>query len=147
MTTITLKKSTSKDIPALVSLGKIVNSKMYCARTSNEEVEECLKNGFVFLIKKKDEIIGLAIYKVKESNIAKIKGLAIYPKYQGKGYAKQAMNLLLNKLKKFSQIKLEVHPRNTSALFLYLSLGFVIDSWLENRFGDGEPRIVMIKNR
>jgi ribosomal protein S18 acetylase RimI-like enzyme len=147
MTAVTLKKATIKDVPEFVALGKIVNSKMYAARTTNEEIEYSLKNEFVFSIKKQNETVGLVIYRIKEGNIAKINSLAIYSKYQGNGYAKQAMNLLLIKLKKFSQIKLEVHPHNTSALCLYLSLGFVIDSWRENRFGDGEPRIVMVKNK
>ena len=98
MTTITLKKASREDIPELVILGKIVNSKMYTARTTNEEVEGCFKNGFAFLIKKQDKMIGLALYKIKENNIVKINGLAIYPEHQGKGYAKQAMSLLLDKL-------------------------------------------------
>lgn len=55
------------------------------------------------------------------------------------------MNILLDKLSKYSAIKLTVHPHNNKAIGLYLAMGFLIESWSDNHFGDGEPRLLLIK--
>jgi ribosomal protein S18 acetylase RimI-like enzyme len=74
-----------------------------------------------------------------------INGLVISPKFQGRGFARQAIQLILKKVKKYPRIELMVHPHNVPALSLYLSLGFMIESWHNNHFGDGEPRLVLVK--
>jgi ribosomal protein S18 acetylase RimI-like enzyme len=37
------------------------------------------------------------------------------------------------------------HPENAGALRLYMSLGFKVESRIEDCFGDGEPRLVMAR--
>jgi len=67
------------------------------------------------------------------------------PKFRNKGCATAALKWISSKLKKFKRIDLLTHPHNTAAIRAYFKLGFVIDSWVDNPFGDGEPRIRMIK--
>lgn len=55
------------------------------------------------------------------------------------------MILALKKMTKYPRIELVVHPHNNPAISLYLSLGFKIESWRDNYFGDGEPRLVLVK--
>ncbi len=54
------------------------------------------------------------------------------------------MELLFEKLKDYKKLTLCVHPDN-HARKLYGSFGFKVESRKENYFGDGEPRLIMIK--
>jgi len=98
----------------------------------------------VSLVKKKDKIIGLVAYKILKKKIH-INGLIIDPEFRGKGFTREAMVLAFKKMPKKLPLELVVHPHNNSAISLYLSLNFIIKSWSENHFGDGEPRLLMIK--
>jgi ribosomal-protein-alanine N-acetyltransferase len=53
------------------------------------------------------------------------------------------MLFILEKCKGSNRIDLVTHPENSSALELYSSLGFKVESRQENYFGDGEPRLVL----
>jgi len=55
------------------------------------------------------------------------------------------MNLLFAELTSFKKLSLVVHPDNL-AVKLYESFGFKRESLVENYFGDGEPRLVMVKD-
>lgn len=142
---ISLKKATLKDVEEITELEKIADSKTYSARVKEDEIKNFIKNDVVFLIKRQDKNIGLVSYEIVKRKTAHINGLVVNPKFRGKGYARQAMLLLLKKMRQFPRIELVVHPRNTPAVSLYLSLGFIIESWKNNYFGDGEPRLVLVK--
>jgi len=142
---ILLKRATTKDVKAILALEKVANAKTYSARINEEEIRDCLKNEFLFLIKKREVIVGIVVYKVIRKNTVNINGLVIDPKFKGRGFARQATLLTLKKVRKYPRIELMVHPHNVPALSLYLSLGFIIESWQNNHFGDGEPRLVMVK--
>ncbi|HWQ60510.1 MAG TPA: GNAT family N-acetyltransferase, partial [Candidatus Fimivivens sp.] len=77
---------------------------------------------------------------------AYISGLVIVPKFQRRGLARKAMNMLLDELKGFPHLALDVHPDN-HAVKLYESLGFVATESVENFYGDGQPRIIMVRER
>lgn len=55
------------------------------------------------------------------------------------------MSILLKKMSEYPRIELVAHPHNSPAILLYLSLGFIIESWENNYFDDGEPRLIMVK--
>jgi [ribosomal protein S18]-alanine N-acetyltransferase len=44
-------------------------------------------------------------------------------------------------------VELAVHPDNDAARSLYGSLGFEPSRREENFFGDGEPRVIMVRTR
>lgn len=142
---ILLKKATIKDIKVILALEKVANAKTYFARINEGEIRDCLRNEFLFLIKKRETVVGIVVYKIKRKKTVNINGLVIEPKFRGRGFARQATLLILKKVRKYSRIELMVHPHNIPALSLYLSLGFIIESWQNNHFGDGEPRLVMVK--
>jgi len=54
---------------------------------------------------------------------------------------------LLEKFKNTERIDLAAHPDNFRAIKLYQSLGFAIESRKENYYGDGEPRLILVKNK
>jgi len=144
METISLKKASLKDLEIIADIEKNASSKTYAAIIGKEELEKFLQNDQVFLIKNEESIIGLASFETNQ-NTAHCTGLAIYPEFREKGFGNKAMRLLLKKMEKYQRVELVVHPHNNSAIKLYLSLGFIIESWENNYFGNGEPRLVMIK--
>lgn len=97
------------------------------------------------MIKKDNISIGLISYEELSADKAHIDGLVINEDHRGNGFSKKAMLILLEKLSTYSRIELVTHPHNNKAICLYLSLGFFIESWLDNYFGDGEPRLMLVK--
>ena len=93
-----------------------------------------------------DVTVGSISYQIKNKTHAYISGLIIKPEFQKQGLAKKALSLLLEKLKNYQKLSLVVHPENP-AIKLYLSFGFAIKSRKENYFGDGQPRLVMVKEK
>ncbi|MFZ4632118.1 MAG: GNAT family N-acetyltransferase [Patescibacteria group bacterium] len=145
MEKIKLQRATLKDFNEVFLLEKSFRSKTYMSATTKKENLEYFKDSQIFLIKKDSITIGLTSFKKKLKDRAHVNGLIIKPRFRGQGFARQTMLLLLKKMSGSGYVYLEVHPHNSPAITLYLSLGFVIDSWVENRFGDGEPRLIMVK--
>ena len=142
---ISLKRATFKDYEEVAKIEKVGSSKTYHAVIRKEKILDYIKKDFVFLIKNGDTVIGLVSFMVIKEKTASCNGLVIYPKFRRKGFGIKAMSLVLKKMSKYPRVDLVVHPHNNPAISLYLSLGFIIESWQDNYFGDGEPRIVMVK--
>lgn len=140
-----LIRATVEDIQILLDIEKTaIGLKVYSGYFTEKEIGEWVKNEIVYLIENNGKVIGSISYEVKEKNHAYISGLVIKPEFQKQGMAKQAMILLFEKLKNFKHLSLAVHPDN-HAVKLYESFGFVVKSRKENYFGDGEPRLIMVK--
>jgi diamine N-acetyltransferase len=75
-------------------------------------------------------MVGFVMYHPEEYGIAKlwfIERVMVSHQYQGKGYGRAAMNLLLKRLKAtpgYTAILISFVPENTAAERLYSSLGF-----------------------
>lgn len=145
MNTIVLKRATLKDFDGVAEIEKAAAAPTYCAVTEKKEITSFIKNDFVFFIKRKEIVIGLVAFGEISKKTAYCNGLVILPKFRGKGYARKAMTLAMKKMAKYPRIELVVHPHNTPAISLYLSLGFVIEAWKDDYYGNGEPRLVMKK--
>jgi GNAT superfamily N-acetyltransferase len=80
-----------------------------------------------YMAKFNDEIIGVCNINL-ENNDGCICGLGISPKYQGHGYGKEMLNLLIEKLLSMdiNDILLEVDSENNRAYNLYIKNGFHI---------------------
>ena len=143
---IIFKKAAGKDIPVLLEIEKSVSGKRtYSPMLTKEEWLEALKkNTMIYLLEMSSKIVGEVSYKIKSSDHAYIDGLVVMPEFQGKGIAREAMKILLKKLKSFKRIDLVTHPENEIAVNLYKSLGFATKKVIENYFGDGEPRLLLV---
>jgi ribosomal-protein-alanine N-acetyltransferase len=141
-----LIEATIQDVPMLLEIEKTARGlKIYSGCFTEQEIEEWLGNDIVFLIENDDLIVGSLSYEIKDKNHARISGFVIKPKFQKQGFAKQALKLLFQKLNNFRKLSLDVHPDN-HIVGLYESLGFKRQSLVEDYYGDGEPRLVMVKN-
>lgn len=147
MPEITFRKATKEDVPIYIELEKLAPSDIYARITDEQAVEKEIENNEVYLILKDDKVIGTTEYTMKSPDHAYLGGLLIHPDFRGQGIGRKAAEFRLNQLKGIKRIDLHTHPRNSRIIRLYLSLGFVIEAWKDNYFGDGEPRLVIVREQ
>lgn len=136
--------ATTTDLPALIELEKkVAGTKIYSPMLTTEEWEEDMAKGPVLIIEKDSTPVGSLSYEEKENHIH-IRGVVVIPEFQGQGIARQVLTDFLAEHKDVKRIDLVTHPDNAPALHLYQSLGFAIESRIENYYGDGEPRLVLV---
>ncbi|HOX29882.1 MAG TPA: N-acetyltransferase [Candidatus Paceibacterota bacterium] len=136
-----------KDAGDYLWLEKQVRGRTYSALAKEKEFLKEIRPAAVYFFKIKDKVIGHITYKAKEDGNVHLGGFAIVPEYQGRGLGRKAMELILALAKNAPKIDLVAHPDNFKAISLYESLGFKITERRENYYGDGEPRVVLVKNR
>lgn len=142
------RKAVVDDIPLLISLEESARDlKVYSGTYSRDEWTEELKIGVVYIIERNGVPVGDVMYEKKSEGYFYIDKILVLPEHQGQGIAKIAMEYILSEIGEAKRIDLVTHPENNKAVNLYASLGFAIESRKEDYFGDGEPRIVMVKIR
>jgi ribosomal protein S18 acetylase RimI-like enzyme len=90
--------------------------------------------------------VGTIAYRVRDDGSVEISNLAIRPAWRRRGLARAAMAFVFARNRAPGPFELVTHPENRKALRLYAGLGFEIRRRIENCFGDGEPRLVLVKN-
>jgi ribosomal-protein-alanine N-acetyltransferase len=143
---IKLKRATVEDIGSILEVEKsVIGTKIYSGLSGSDDTVKEITENIFYLIEKAGKIVGDVAYQMKDENHAYISGVAVAKEFQRQGIAREAMKILLKKLKDIKLIDLVTHPENEKAIKLYESLGFEkIGSQMENYFDDGEPRIKMV---
>lgn len=80
-------------------------------------------------IYKGNTMVGFAAYVLDEEGDMNLYKLMVDKKYQGKGYGKEALNKVMDIVKKAAvnkEVWLSIHPKNTAAKNLYLNYGFKV---------------------
>src|SRR3989344_1532734 len=146
MSEITFEKMTADDADAFIELEKkIIHLKVYSGMTDTDEVRKEIETNECYLIKKDGKIVGSMEYQMKGPDEAYFGGLVVDPDYQGQGITRKAAEFRLEKAKGAKRVWLVTHPHNSKVIRLYLSLGFVVESWKDDYYGDGEPRLVLAR--
>lgn len=139
-----LQKATVKDLDLFVSLEEnAFLSGLYVGVRDKVKAEKCFENSIIYFIKYNEIIVGSIRYRIVNECTAHISGFVIHSDFQGNGYAREAMAMLLDELKDFKRIDLYTRIENNRAIRLYLSFGFCIESIHHNIYGDGKKRLVM----
>lgn len=142
-TNVLLVPATKDDIPILITLEQsVAGPYTYSAMLDVSDWEEELTKCDVFLIKLDGATVGNVSLEHKSPEHLYISGLMIRPEYQGKGIARQVLSQVLHEHTNTQRVDLLTHPDNP-ARKLYESLGFVVESRIENCWGDGEPRLLL----
>lgn len=145
---VTLKPATLEDIDTLLELSrKVSDSQVYSTGTTREDEINELQKTTTYLIEKDGVVVGRIAYVIKSESHAYLSDLVVDPQYQGQGLGREALMHVLKELEQIERIDLVTHPDNSTALQLYLSLGFQVESKKEDYYGDGEPRLVLVKKR
>ena len=143
---LSFRKAMPDDADAFVELEHTAAvNKTYSGILDREEALKEFAENEVYLIYKDDKLAGSTEYEMKNPDHAYLSGLVIHPDYQGKGIGREAALFRLEKLKGVKRIDLVTHPENFKIIDLYQSLGFKIEKQIENYFGDGEPRLVLVR--
>ena len=137
-----LQRASGSDIESLLEIDKSVAGSPTYSMNNEEDWKAELESGVVYLIKSGGDVAGLISYEEKSPEHIYISSLAVNPKFQGKGLARDALMQILDQHPEVERFDLTVHP-DGPALPLYLSLGFREESREENYFGDGEPRLIL----
>ena len=148
MQNITFKKitDTEAEIFEYIEIEKTAVEKYtYSGIIDFEEAKKQIQKNECFNIYKDNILVGHTEYILKSKEHGHIDGLVILPEFQGQGIAREAALFRIEKMKDLKRIDLVTHPHNSKIICLYLSLGFHIESWKENYWGDGEPRLVIAK--
>jgi ribosomal protein S18 acetylase RimI-like enzyme len=82
-----------------------------------------------FLGELEGEFIAMVV-AAKEDHGTSIHGLGVLPEYQGKGYGKEILYSMINKLieQRVENINIEVESQNSNAFQLYKNSGFEVES-------------------
>jgi len=95
--------------------------------------DEKTKNQYIFSIFLDETEIGFFWTEDEGNGVGHARDLEIYKDYRGKGYAKEAIKILMSMKRNYPQIKkikLEVHAHNDKALKLYNNLGFEVYQYI-----------------
>lgn len=148
MSTVTFQKATIDDVDAFFNLEKkVLHLQVYSGSEDRDEAREEIENNETYLIRQGDVVVGSTEYQIQGADTAYLSGLVIDPDFQGQGIARKAIEFRFDRLKDMKRIYLVTHPHNSKIICMYLSYGFIVESWKDDYFGDGEPRIVLALNR
>ncbi|MEG2869566.1 MAG: GNAT family N-acetyltransferase [Terrisporobacter sp.] len=126
---IIIKKLENKLIKDLRSLQMTEFQKNYVHIDFDDMLNKIKNNSDMnlYLVCNDDVVIGFACILLDEEGDLNLLKFMIDYNYQGKGYAKQALLLLLDLIKSQApkdEVWLSVHPNNTKAVDLYKKIGF-----------------------
>ena len=107
-----------------------------------------IRHGKVYIIRQKEEIVGLIQYMRDWDNPRKayLMGVSIAKEMRGKGLGTTLIRASLQEIKKedIVDVELSVDPENQNAIKVYNEkLGFVMKETRIDEYGAGEKRLVM----
>ncbi len=142
---ISTETASVADMKTLIGIEESVSkSHVYSPMTGEDEWSEELEKYTVELIKIGEDTVGSIAYTEETPGVVYISGIIVRPEYQGQGVATQAIQQVLAKYPNAERFWLVTHPENP-ALKLYQSLGFEVTERIENYFGDGQPRLKLVR--
>lgn len=143
---ITFERATVEDAAELLDLEqRVAVPKIYEPRVKIEDATREIRSNTFFFIKHRDRIIGTASFRLQDDGSAYIGNMAVDPIYRRQGVARAAIDFLVKQLADTVRLELVTHPENDHALRLYGSLGFKVEAEIDNYFGDGEPRLKLVR--
>ncbi len=126
---ISLQKAEQNDLDGIISLSQeIFNDDFEVAKSIITKTLEA-NNRIQYVAKLEGKRIGIGSVSL-ENNEASIFGVGVSPKYQGKGFGRELIMLIINELnsKGIENIMIEVDSLNERAFKLYKSCGFQVEA-------------------
>jgi ribosomal protein S18 acetylase RimI-like enzyme len=147
LTELVFQRATANDAAALLDLEqRVAVARIYEARTRLDDVVREIEGNALFLITYRRAVIGSASFRVESDGRVYVGNVAVDPAYRRQGVSRAAMTFVAEQNPQAARFELVTHPDNDPALRLYASLGFRAEARHENYFGDGEPRLRLVRN-
>jgi ribosomal protein S18 acetylase RimI-like enzyme len=141
-----LKRADLADADETVQFESAVrNDKLYGKPLDHAAARSEIKTNVYYLNLALGRIAATGAFRLRDDASAYLSNIAVRPELRRQGLARAMMMHLLSCCSAAQSIDLAVHPDNRSALTLYASLGFAPTGCQENHFGDGEPRLIMVR--
>jgi ribosomal protein S18 acetylase RimI-like enzyme len=146
MQQISYVKATASDAQSFIALQEeSTDRKLWGPIDGPERAMREIAENTLLLLRTGDETVGSIAYRVRSDQSVYISNVIVVPPARGRGFARSALSHVLEMNRHAPRIDLVTHPENERALRLYQSLGFAIESYKDNYFGDGEPRLVLAR--
>ena len=146
MQQISYVKATASDVQGFIALQEqSTERKLWGPIDGPEKALREIAENTLLLLRSGDETVGCVAYRIRPDRSVYISNVIVAPSVRGRGYARSALSHVLEMTRGAPRIDLVTHPENEPALRLYQSLGFVVESYKDNYFGDGEPRLVLAR--
>jgi ribosomal protein S18 acetylase RimI-like enzyme len=137
--TVTLRRASADDVEHYVRIEKKVASRTNITITDSQQALERIEGSIVYMILDDEIVVGLATYEYLEPVRVYIKKLSIDPDFQGRGVGGEAFRLVMEELGTVARVELVTHPENP-VIPLFFKHGFMIEGYVEDFKGTGEPR-------
>ncbi len=136
--------ATEQDVEAIFALQQKVKSRMYSSETEMSAIRRAMHLGPVHVIEIDSQIIAMISWEVQNA-VVYVADVVVDPAYQGHGIGNKLMAKFVASLPSGMPSYLLVHPENLRAKELYERYGFREVERLEDPYGEGEPRLRMVR--
>lgn len=143
---LSFRRAVPDDVEVYVDLERrVAVNNTYSAILDRDEALQEFNENEVYLAYKEGRLVGSVAYQMQGPESAYLCGIVVHPDFQGQGIGRAMAEFRLDKVRGAKRIWLVTHPQNKRAIALDESLGFRFEKRIENYFGDGEPRIVLVR--
>ena len=143
-----LKRADTIDVDPIVAFeAEVMNRKLYGKPLDCDAARSEINTNEYYLHLRDGRLIATGAFRRREDASVYLSNIAVLPEMRREGLARAMMKHLFNFCDDAPSIDLAVHPDNQPALALYASVGFTPTRCQENFFGDGEPRLIMVRPR
>ncbi|MCJ2182019.1 GNAT family N-acetyltransferase [Novosphingobium sp. 1949] len=101
--------------------------------------------GLFFVAEDAGTIAGYGLGGIDQQGQGWVLSLGVSPAYQGQGIGARLFDAVLDALRGTGAIRLTVIPDNVRAVTLYERKGFTTEARVEDYYGPGQHRLVMVR--
>ena len=142
-----LRRAAEIDVGEIVAFEiDVMNTKLYGKPLDHDAARSEIAINAYYLNLRDQRIIATGAFRRREDASVYLSNIAVRPELRRMGLARAMLLHLLSCCSDAPTIDLAVHPENQPALGLYASLNFAPTRRHENFFGDGEPRLLMVRS-
>lgn len=140
------RRATPEDADAYMELeSTTIGDHRYSRSTDKAEAIQEFAEHQVYLIHKGERLVGSVQFQMEDTDNAYISGMIVHPDLRGARVAYEAVEFLKEKLHGAKKIWLVTHPENKNMLSISQKMGFKVVEEVADYYGDGEPRVKLVK--
>ncbi|MGH6970287.1 MAG: GNAT family N-acetyltransferase, partial [Caulobacteraceae bacterium] len=126
---------------------RVADPRLYGPPLDRDACVREIAGNLLYFVEAEGALAATAAWRRRDDGSAYLSNIAVDPDFRRRGVARAATLFLLEEAQACPRVDLVTHPDNAAAIALYRSLGFAAGSLKEDYFGDGEPRVAMLRDR